>query len=114
MQRGVGDTIFRSPFDQPTGVTDNPSKCSELRWPRFLPTDSQLMEMIDASIKKILKHRSPTKTSTPLVQLTPTASHSMAGAMPPLVDGLLQELGERRPIPGNWQWQEVSLPHGFA
>ena len=64
LQRGVGDAIFRSPFDQPTGVTDNPSTCRGLRQSRFFLTDSQLIEVIDASVQN-LEHRSPTKTSTP-------------------------------------------------
>ena len=53
LRRGLGGAVFRSPSDQPTGVTDNPSKCSELRQPRFFPTDSQLLEVADASVQKI-------------------------------------------------------------
>ena len=53
-----------------------------------------------------LTHRSPTRTSTQhRATHAGKASHSMAAAMPSLVDRLLQEFGERRPIPGNWQRQ---------
>ena len=74
LRRGLGGAVFRSPSDQPTRVMDNPSNSGELRRPRFYPTDSQLLEVADASVEKIQDTDRQQRPAPHTVQLTPSES----------------------------------------
>ena len=109
LRRGLNCAVLKSPPDQPERITHNPPDGSKLSRPRFIPTNSRLVEMTDACVQEIEDAYCQQRPTSHTMQFMPPAVLASEAAGMPFVHGVQQNLSKRCPTPGNWQRKEVSL-----